>query len=112
LLTGILLVVLSFAWPMMSTSRSGWTDEKAVEYQAASADMHRLSMRAGSTAPENQTRTTQNDLADAKAKYATLRSELDSARSQPAWPARGLLVAGVLLIVGSMSIPAIAQRLR
>ena len=99
LLAGLLLIALSVVWPRVFTGRSGWTDEKALAYQAASAEVHRLSMQAATGAPENQTRAHQEELADAESKYAALRAELDTARGRPARIVAMLRYGGILLLV-------------
>lgn len=95
-LTGFALVALSLLGTTVSTGRYGWTDEKAVAYQAASADLHRLSMKAAGTAPEDHTRALQERLVDAQTKYAGLRGELDAARARPAIIASIMRYGGIL----------------
>jgi predicted negative regulator of RcsB-dependent stress response len=102
LLSGLVMVLLSFVWPAISIGQSAWSDEKAAEYQSASADVHRLSMQAGSAAPEDQSRAQQDALADAQSKYASLRAELDAAREQPARFAKVIRYAGIVLLVGGL----------
>jgi hypothetical protein len=102
LLAGLLCVALSVAWPAISNGQSSWSDEKAVAYQEASAKVHELSMQAGSTAPENQSRTMHEQLAEAQSKYAALRTQLESVRSQPARIALVLRYTGLALLVGGV----------
>ena len=100
LLSGLGLVALSLFWPRVFAGKSGWTQEQASKYQAASADVHRLSMQAGSTPPEDQTRSLQNELAKAQAEYGALRDELDAARARPGRIAAILRYLGIALAVG------------
>jgi hypothetical protein len=102
-ISGMMLIGLSFVWPRMFPAQAAWSDEKAEAYQAASADLHRLSMQTGAAAPENQTRAAQEQLADAEANYAALRTELEDARSRPARIAIILRYSGILFaVVGSI----------
>ena len=102
-ITGMLLIGLSFVWPRMFPPQAAWPDDKAEAYQAASAELHRLSIQTGTAAPENQTRAARDQLADAQANYATLRTELDDVRSRPARIGIILRYSGILLaVVGSI----------
>ncbi|MEX0612400.1 MAG: hypothetical protein WD738_12000 [Pirellulales bacterium] len=102
LLTGLVLIALSVIWPKVSSGRSAWTDEKALAYQSASAELHRLSMQAAGTEPENQTRELQDKLAGAESKYAELRAELDAVRGRPARIATVFRYVGIVLLVGGV----------
>lgn len=99
LIGGLILTMLSFAWPAVSTGRSEWSDQQAVEYQAASSELHRLSLQIGSTPPEDQSRAKQKELADAQSKYAALRAELDAARRYPTRIAAVLWYTGIFLLI-------------
>lgn len=100
---GLLLIGMSFVWLAMKPSHRAWPDDKAEAYQAASAELHRLSIQTGATAPENQTRAARDQLADAQANYAALRTELDDVRSRPARIGIILRYTGILLaVVGSI----------
>jgi hypothetical protein len=102
-LTGLVLIALSVVWPSVSTSRSGWSDDKALAYQSASAEMHRLSMQAAGGEPEQQTRAFRDELAEAEARYAELRAELDAARGRPGRIAAVLRYTGILLLIGGVA---------
>lgn len=108
-LAGLVLIALSAVWPRVATGRHGWTDEKAVAYQSASADVHRLSMQAAATEPESQSRALHDELAEAESRYVELRAELDSARGKPARIATMLRYAGILLLAGGI-VGLIAKR--
>jgi uncharacterized membrane protein len=97
LVLGLALVVMSLVLPNLSRGSSGWSEEKAESYQAASAELHRLSMQMAGIAAEDQTRARQDALAEAQTKYANLRAELDAARSRPARIATILRYAGIFL---------------
>jgi hypothetical protein len=102
LLTGLACIALSLVWPAVATGRSAWSDEQAVAYQAASAEVHRLSMHAAATAPEKQTRALHDELNKAEATYRDLRAELDAARSRPSRIAKILRIGGALLLAGGI----------
>ncbi len=101
-LVGLVLIALSVVWPKVATGRRGWTDEKALAYQSASAELHRLSMQTAATEPENQTRALHENLADAELKYAELRAELDAARARPARIATILRYAGIAILAAGI----------
>jgi hypothetical protein len=109
LLVGLVCIALSVVWPAVSTGRSAWSDEQALAYQAASAEVHRLSMQAAATEPEKQTRALHDELNKAEAKYRDLRAELDSARSRPSRIAKMLRIGGILLLAGGI-VGLIAKR--
>jgi hypothetical protein len=103
LVIGLVLIALSVAWPKLSNGSPSWSDEKAESYQAASAELHQLSMQMAGTPAEDQTRARQDALAAAHTKYAALRAELDEARSRPARIATILRYSGILLaMVGTL----------
>jgi predicted negative regulator of RcsB-dependent stress response len=101
-LIGLVLIALSVVWPMVSTGRSRWTDEQALAYQSASAEVHRLSMQAANMEPEEQTRALRDELANAESKYAALRAELDAARGRPSRIATVLRYLGIALLIGGL----------
>ena len=98
LFSGLGLIALSMVWPSVSSGSVGWTDDKALAYQAASGEVHSLSMQAAATEPEKQTREFHEKLADAQSKYVELRAELDAARGRPARIATILRYAGIVLL--------------
>jgi hypothetical protein len=100
LMIGLMLIGLSFVWPTMASSQSAWPNEKAEAYQAASANVHRLSMQMAGRTPQDQTRAHHEELANAQTNYAALRTELDEARIRPARIATILRYSGILLAAG------------
>ncbi len=85
----------------LASSRGGagaaWTNERAVEYQQAAGNLHRLAFAPDS--PE-----TREKLAEAQSRYDGLRGELDAARRPPwrladllFWGGVGLVLVGLLL---------------
>jgi len=84
LLTGVCCIALSIAWPMLSNGASRWSGEQAVAYQSAAAKLHQISMTAGATPSDKQTRALHDELAAAQAEYGRLRGELDAVREAPA----------------------------
>ena len=102
LLIGLGLIALSLIWRSISSGKTTWTDEKALAYQSASAEVHRLSMQAGESEPEKPSRKLHDKLADAQSKYVDLRAELDAARSRPARIATILRYTGILFLAAGM----------
>jgi hypothetical protein len=99
-IAGLALIASSFIWPIVSTSVSGWTQEQALQYQAASARLHSLSHEFAHAAQQGNDQTLQTELDKTQAEYEVLRSQLESAMDRPrrvAWLLRlgGLLLAGV-----------------
>lgn len=97
LVIGLALVALSVVWPKISTGNSTWTENKAEAYQAASEELHSLSMQMAATPPEQQSRARADALAEAESKYTALRIELEDARERPARIATILRYTGIAL---------------
>jgi hypothetical protein len=101
----MLLIGLSFLPSIAVDGRSEWTDEKALQYQEASATLHGLAHEIGH-APENPGVGTnsQQQLEAAQARFDELRRQLQAARSRSINWALALRSLGVVFaIVGSVS---------
>jgi hypothetical protein len=102
---GMLLIGLSFLPSIAVDGRSEWTDEKALQYQEASATLHGLAHEIGH-APENPGVGTnsQQQLEAAQARFDELRRQLQAARSRSINWALALRSLGVVFaIVGSVA---------
>ncbi|QDU91713.1 hypothetical protein Pla175_51430 [Pirellulimonas nuda] len=99
-LAALVLLTLGAGAMAASLAQSGsggaaaWTNERAVEYQQAAGELHRLAF-----APDSA--ESREKLALAQARYDTLRGELDAARSGGWSPADLLFWGGGALIVGA-----------
>lgn len=94
---GVLMIGASLLLPEQSLARSGWSDEQAVQYQAAAANLHRLSHEAAEASPGEQAEAIRRELDEAQAKYNHLRTELDAARGLTGRVTKTLRLLGVAL---------------
>lgn len=102
---GIVLILLSFILPAKALSRSGWTQEQAKQYQAASLKLHNLSHASlHPTADANQA-AQRKELEQADAEYKSIRAQLDAAINRPrnfAFTMR--LMGGGLIAIGGAAL--------
>jgi hypothetical protein len=80
---GLVLFAISFVWPGSSTRTSAWSDDQAAEYQAASANLHRLSHDYARSAGTDQAKQVRAALDKAQSEFTTLSSDLESAIARP-----------------------------
>jgi hypothetical protein len=88
------MILVSFVIPSRSLSGAGWGQDRAREYQAASAKFHELSHAAAEAKRRGDSQSASDQLAAAKAEYEALRSKLDNARARPRQ------IAGILRGIG------------
>jgi hypothetical protein len=95
---GFLLIAWSFIWPSVSSRATGWSQEEARSYQAASARLHSLSHQSAHATPSENEARVQAELAQARAEYHALRDQLDRALDRPRRVAWWLRIGGLGLI--------------
>jgi hypothetical protein len=95
---GFGLIAWSFIWPSVSSRRSGWSQDQAREYQAASARLHSLSHQHAHAAERGNEAAVRAELDKAQANYEVLRGELESAMRRPRRIAILLRLAGLALV--------------
>lgn len=95
---GLVLFAISFVWPAFSTRSASWSTEQAVEYQAASANLHRLSHEYARTAGTEKSRQVRAELDKAQSDFATLSGDLESAIARPKRLAWYLRIGAALLV--------------
>jgi hypothetical protein len=95
---GLVLFAVSFVWPASSTRSASWSTEQAVEYQAASANLHRLSHEYARTAGTNEAQQVRAELDKAQSDFATLSDDLESAIARPKRLAWYLRIGATLLV--------------
>jgi hypothetical protein len=104
-IAGLVLFAVSFIWPAASTQSAAWSTERAVEYQSASSNLHRLSHEYARTAGTEESKQVQAELDKAKSEFATLSEDLESAIARPkrlAWYLR--IGAAILVAIGAAGI--------
>ena len=102
---GLILFAASFIWPKSSTRSANWSTEQAVEYQAASANLHRLSHEYARTAGTDEAQKVRAELDKAQSDFATLSEDLESAIRRPkrlAWYLR--IGAAILVVAGAVGV--------
>jgi hypothetical protein len=102
-IAGVVLFAVSFIWSAASTRSAVWSTEQAVEYQAASSNLHRLSHEYARTAGTEEAKQVRAELDKAQSEFATLSDDLESAIARPkrlAWYLR--IGACVLALVGAV----------
>jgi hypothetical protein len=105
MIIGLVLFAVSFVWPASSTSTAAWTTEQAVEYQAASSNLHRLSHEYARTVGTDKAQKVRAELDKAQSDFATLSEDLESAIRRPkrlAWYLR--IAAAILVAAGAIGI--------
>ncbi len=90
LVMGTCLVLVSLMMSDKSQTATGWTEEKAKEYQQASMKLHHLSLEhdhgsEDSTTPHPSSSDHQQRLEDARQVMGQQVEKLDAARSHDAW---------------------------
>jgi hypothetical protein len=99
IVAGIGAIATSFVWPGKASRLSGWSNEQAQLYQAASTKLHSL-LHEIAKAPADRKQGVQDQLKSSQAEYDALRSELESAMSRPRHLSWILRTFGALLVVG------------
>jgi hypothetical protein len=100
---GVLLVLVSFAWPSLVPRESVWSDEQAEQWRQEGGEVHRLAHeRAHADAHPGEAEAMSADLEAAKSRYQRWDVELKEAqavRQRHAailkWIGVGCMVAGV-----------------
>ena len=80
---GILMIVASFLVPHRPIGRANWSNAQASEYQQTALRLHELSHEAAEAADKSAKDAVAEELATARAKFDSIRSELDSATQLP-----------------------------
>ena len=99
---GLGLVALSFIWANVSTARSAWSQEQALEYQATSSKLHSLSHQFAQEAQRGNDQAIRAELEKTRAEYGELRAQLEGAMARPARIAFWLRIFGLLLIAAAL----------
>lgn len=102
---GIVLILLSFILPAKALSRSGWTQDQAKRYQAASLKLHSLSQASLHPTADADPAAQHKELARADAEYKMIRAQLDAATNRPqniAFIMR--LIGGGLIAIGGTAV--------
>ena len=97
LLGGIGLIAWSFMGIRPSAGNSGWSRERARDYQAAAIKLHGLSHDSVHATQPEKIQAVDAELKKAHAEYDALRSELESAIARPKQVAWMLRIGGVVL---------------
>jgi hypothetical protein len=92
-----MLIGLSLVWSTISSGRSRWTDDQALQYQSISAELHGLS-HAHHDEDDEHDEDHAVRLRAAQDKFDQLRSELGAARRRPQQIADVLQLVGIVLI--------------
>lgn len=98
---GLVLIVLSLAWPS-AVGSSGWSEEEAREWSAASAEMHSLLHNHGHAPGEAEATSRDHEspaLKAARERYAKADAGLQKARSFRFGVAAVLKWSGIVLLV-------------
>lgn len=111
ILVGVLMIGASLFTPHLSPGRSAWSQQQALEYQAAAANLHQLSHDFAEASPGPQVEAVQDKLNQAKVEYRRLRTQLDAARSLTGRITTILRVAGVVLAIAGTAMALVPQRL-
>jgi hypothetical protein len=98
-IVGLVLFTVSFVWPGSSSRTSAWSADQAKEYQAASANLHRLSHEYARTAGTDEAKKVRAELEKARTDFDGLSDELESAISRPKRIAILMRIGGVALAV-------------
>jgi hypothetical protein len=96
-IVGLGLFAFSFVWPGSSTRLARWSTDQALEYQAASANLHRLSHEFSRSAGTDKAQQVRAELHKAQSEFDVLRAELDSATARPKQIAMLLRFGGLAL---------------
>jgi len=99
LVAGVGLIGASVIWPMFGTTRLEWSNEMAVEHQAASANLHALSHKYSDELARDGNGEIPAELRAARERFNELSGHLDSAKRRPAQVATLLGIAGVAFSV-------------
>jgi Flp pilus assembly protein TadB len=104
LIAAIGLIGWSFVLPSASSRRAAWSQEQALEYQAASIKLHSLSHEFAHEARKGNEEALRPALDKADAEFEALRAELESAMGRPRRVVWLLRFGGVLLAAGGAAI--------
>jgi hypothetical protein len=98
-IVGLVLFAVSFVWPGSSTRNSAWSTDQAVEYQAASANLHRLSHEYARTAGTDEAQKVRAELEKARKDFDGLSTDLESAIARPKRLAMFLRIGACALVL-------------
>lgn len=69
IITGVVLLVISFVWPLLVPQSAVWSESEAIAYEEASATFHKLSF----------SNVSEQELDEAKQAYEAEKAKLDRA---------------------------------
>ena len=110
LTAGIGLLAVSFVWTWWATGRASWSDQQALDFQAASSRLHSLSHEFAHEAGQGNTNGLRSQLAEAQMRFGEMRARLESAQNRPKRVAMMIRIAGLLMAVVGGAIYAAGDR--
>jgi hypothetical protein len=107
---GVLMIGVSLFTPDLSLGRLTWSDQQALQYQAAAANLHHLSHEVAEASPGEQAEAVQRELKQAQAEYQRLRSQLDVARGLSGQITMIVRLLGVALAIVGTAVALAARQ--
>jgi hypothetical protein len=101
LIAGIASIVLSFSRYVAASGQVAWSQDEALQYQAAAVKLHGLSHQFVHESRQGNQQSVRAELDKAQTEYDALRTQLESAMNRSKYIARMLRVSGVLLMTGA-----------
>jgi hypothetical protein len=97
-IVGLVLFAVSFVWPGSTARNSAWSADEAVEYQSASANLHRLSHEYARTAGTDKAQQVRAELEKARRDFDGLSTDLERAIARPKRLATFLRIAACAMV--------------
>ncbi len=109
--TGLVLIAVSFAWSSLPVGKSAWTPERALQHQAASANLHGLSHKYAHELEMAAPGSIPDELREARGEFTDMSLQLDAARDQPRRIATALRLIGIgLSLAGAVAYFSMIQQ--